>query len=535
MNRFRQISAFFLTLSVTQAAILPAARGEDRAEPGSAHSPAERPPVILSLGEQRMVSVPDLKRYSIGSPILRALPGPGGLKNTLLLKAVGAGITDLLVWKTDGTSEHRSIEVRAWKKGPVTDLEKRLSGLAEVEVWVTGDPEKGKVVYLLSGTVASAAEATRIGALTFAFPNEVRTEVVPSDALYRDGERKLKTWIAAGKYRDELELLANAETKSIVVRGSLPDPRTRVNVSGALAKLYPLVELETDSLPDRDPTIHFKVFLLELRKNRSRALGVDLPGILPGALRVSSMGVSTALSLEAAITALENDGSARVLSRPELVVRAPGEAELFAGGEVPIESKTSYSSRVEWKSYGLSLKLKVGAATGRKVRADILTEVSHLDPKIAIDRIPGLQSNRMKTQVDATFGEPLLLSGLLQEGIKKAARGLPFLKDIPVLGLLFGSQEFLEDRSELVAVLLPSRNVPDAPRTALGIDHPTGPSPLPRNWISPIDEMELRASKDFPFNAFAAGGSAVDSGNVSPVDLPEPDGNSRENAEIFQP
>jgi hypothetical protein len=108
----------------------------------------------------------------------------------------------------------------------------------------------------------------------------------------------------------------------------------------------------------------------------------------------------------------------------------------------------------------------------------------------------------MKTQVDATFDQPLFLSGLLQEGVKKSVRGLPVLKDIPVLGTLFGSQDFIEDRSELVAILLPSRALPEAPRSAIGLDLPTGSTPLPRNWISPADEIVLRSSPDFPWNAF---------------------------------
>jgi hypothetical protein len=159
--------------------------------------------------------------------------------------------------------------------------------------------------------------------------------------------------------------------------------------------------------------------------------------------------------------------------------------------------------------------LKVQAASGRRVRVDVQTEVSHLDPKIGADAIPGLQANRMKTQVDATFGKPLFLSGLLQEGVKKAARGLPFLKDIPVLGALFGSREYLEDRSELVAILLPSRNVPEAPRVAAGIDRPGGSVPLPRNWISPEEESALRSSPDFPWNAF--GQKAPSSPDGSPA------------------
>ncbi|MBC7386737.1 MAG: type II and III secretion system protein [Cryobacterium sp.] len=463
---------------------------------------SERPPVILAQGEQRLITVPGLKRFSLGSPILRTLASPGGNKDLILMKAVSPGLTDLWVWKTDGSREHRSIEVRAWKKGPLTDLEKRLSDLREVEIWIGGTPETGKVTYTVQGLITTLAEAKRVGDLLAAFPTELLNQVTFSDSLYREGEKGLRAWLAKSSYKDDIELLAEPATKTLVVRGGLPDSTLRAGVEKSLREIFPLTRLEIDSMPDRNPTIHFKVFLLELRKNRSRALGVDFPGVFPNALRISHLGIHTALSIEAAIQALENDGSARVLSQPELVVRAPGEAELFAGGEIPIQSKTVYSSRVEWRSYGLSLKLKVHGASGRKVRADIQTEVSHLDGAATDDHIPGLQANRMKTQVDATFGQPLLLSGLLQEGVKKAAKGLPFLKDIPVLGLLFGSSDYLEDRSELVAVLLPSRTLPEAPRAALEIDRPVGNVPLSRNWISPSEEIALRNTKEFPWNAF---------------------------------
>jgi Flp pilus assembly secretin CpaC len=98
--------------------------------------------------------------------------------------------------------------------------------------------------------------------------------------------------------------------------------------------------------------------------------------------------------------------------------------------------------------------------------------VSRLDYSIqnSVDKLPGLQANRMKTQVDARYGVPLLLSGLLQQTDREQAKGLPFLSQIPVLGPLFGSQDYLR------------------------------PVPPPRNWISPAEERELRASADFPWN-----------------------------------
>ncbi len=465
-------------------------------------TPDHRPPVILSLGEQRYLTIPGLARYSIGSPILRALPAPGGNHDAVLVKAVKSGLTDLVVWKKDGTTEHRPIEVRAWGKGATPDLARRLGDLNEVEIWVTGEPEKGRATYVAQGEVSTALEATRLGRLLETYPGEIESRARLSESLYAEGEKRLREVLGRAKWAADLELTTDAESRALVVRGGLTDPKWKSEAEKALHRACPLASIEVDALPDRNPTIHFKVFLLELRKSRTRSFGLDLPGIIPNALSVSKLGIHSALSLEAAINALENDGSARILSQPELVVRAPGEAELFAGGEVPIESKTAYSSQVSWRSYGLTLKLKVQATAGRRVRTDIQTEVSHLDPHISSDAIPGIQANRMKTQVDATFDQPLFLSGLLQEGVKKSVRGLPLLKDLPVLGSLFGSEDFLEDRSELVAILLPSRNIPEAPRVAAGIERVEGPVPIPRNWISPQEEIALRSSADFPWNAF---------------------------------
>ena len=208
------------------------------------------------------------------------------------------------------------------------------------------------------------------------------------------------------------------------------------------------------------------------------------------------------LQLDVALQALEGEGSARILSSPELVVRAPGEAELFAGGEIPIETSSAYASNVTWKNFGLSLKLNVTATTAEKVRLDIFTEVSHLDQSISSNsKIPGLQANRMKTQVDARYGVPLLLSGLLQQGTRESARGLPLLRQIPVLGLLFGSDDYLNERSELVAILLPSSSPPPAPLSKIMRYAPKGLLPPPRTWISPEDEKRLRSSNEYPWNA----------------------------------
>jgi hypothetical protein len=181
---------------------------------GDASEPdLHRPPVVITQGEQRLISLPGLKRYSLGSEILRALPAPGRAKDALLLKAVKPGITDLWIWKTDGTTEHRPIEVRAWKVGLTTDLERRLTDLREVEVWIVGDPGKAKASYLVHGAVTSDREAKTLGRLLESFPSEIEARVSLSEPLYHAGEKALRRWIEGSVRKDDLELEADPDAR----------------------------------------------------------------------------------------------------------------------------------------------------------------------------------------------------------------------------------------------------------------------------------------------------------------------------------
>src|SRR5690606_36514539 len=107
-------------------------------------SPQEGPrtlaPLILGTGEQRLLVIPGLQRYSLGSDRVRAVPVPGPAggvsraSHLLLLKGVKEGMTDLWVWKSDGTSEHRTIRVERWRPSGSPELWSALSTLNEVEV-----------------------------------------------------------------------------------------------------------------------------------------------------------------------------------------------------------------------------------------------------------------------------------------------------------------------------------------------------------------------------------------------------------------
>lgn len=469
------------------------------------HAATEKPLLLLGVGEQRYLYVQGLLKYSLGSSIVRAISLEKRLqsskvtreapKNSLLLKAIAPGSTDLWVWKEDGTSEFRTIRVE--KKIPNDKnpaLEKALSRLNEIEIIYSG---KGAI---LRGEILSIEEAAKISAISGSFPNEIHNETLISEDLLDRGHQLLEKWLIKSNLQESLHIERMGQ--NLWIRGHLDRPSQANEVSKNLHGIFPLSKLEIDTLPDYAPTVHFKVILLELKKSQFKTLGLEWPTQISSSFHVTEGAAQNSTQIDFVLHQLEGTGNAKILSHPELVVRAPGEAELFAGGEIPIQMQSRYFSNISWKNYGLTLKLKVTHCAGNRVRLDIFTEVSHLDLSHSVEQVPGVQANRMKTQVDAQFGVPLFLSGLLQRGVREEAKGLPFLKNIPVLGHLFGSEDYLNERSELVAILCPSASPPRLSQENITRLLPRGPIPIPRNWIDPTHEEILKNSDEYPWNAF---------------------------------
>jgi Flp pilus assembly secretin CpaC len=455
-------------------------------------SAEERPPLLLGAGEQRVLHIEQVQKYSVGGAAIHAhLIG----SDQILVKGMAPGLSDLWIWHPDGSSDHQTVRVEKTIGAELKPgLERALGGLQEVEVLIAGNG------VILRGEVRSRAEATRLEALIRGWPTDIHDETQVADTLLDEAQNQLATWVQHS--HNNTRLRVERIDGILWVRGSIEQPGEKSSAEKQVRNIFPLVQTEIDSLPDAAPTVHFRVFLLELRRESFHKLGLSWPQSVEGAFRVTTSAIQDMLQLDVALQTLEGEGSARILSSPELVVRAPGEAELFSGGEIPIETSSAYYSNVTWKNFGLSLKLNVTATTAEKVRLDISTEVSSLDSSLLSgSKIPGFQANRMKTQVDARYGVPLLLSGLLQQGTREAASGLPLLRQIPVLGLLFGSDDYQNQRSELVAILLPSSSPPPAPLSKVMHYAPKGLLPPPRTWISPEDEKRLRSSNEYPWNA----------------------------------
>lgn len=160
----------------------------------------------------------------------------------------------------------------------------------------------------------------------------------------------------------------------------------------------------------------------------------------------------------------EQSGRAKVLARPKIIAANGEEASFLAGGEVPIPVAQPGAAGVstisiEYKEFGIKLAFQPEILSEELVKLTVAPEVSNLDFSNSIQiqgfEIPALRTRRASTTLDMLEGQTLALAGLLNDFDEKVVTGLPFLKDIPVLGLLFSSTRYQTQETELLILVTP--------------------------------------------------------------------------------
>jgi pilus assembly protein CpaC len=165
-------------------------------------------------------------------------------------------------------------------------------------------------------------------------------------------------------------------------------------------------------------------------------------------------------SVGAAIRALERDGLIRTLAEPNLTAVSGEPAKFLAGGEYPIPTVDSNGAmQVVYKEFGVSLAFTPVVLSEGRISLKIESEVSELTSVGAITlsniQIPALKKRQAKSTVELPSGGTLALAGLISDDTRQNIDGLPGAKDIPILGTLFRSREFIKQETELVVIVTP--------------------------------------------------------------------------------
>jgi len=168
-----------------------------------------------------------------------------------------------------------------------------------------------------------------------------------------------------------------------------------------------------------------------------------------------------------AVRMLERDGLIRTLAEPNLTAVSGETAKFLAGGEFPIPSvDSSGQMSVTFKEFGVGVAFTPVVMSEGRISLKIETEVSELTDVGAVTlnsiSIPALKKRQARSTVELPSGGTLALAGLLSDDTRKNIDGFPGLKDVPVLGTLFRSNDFIKRETELVVLVTPYMVKPTA-------------------------------------------------------------------------
>lgn len=200
--------------------------------------------------------------------------------------------------------------------------------------------------------------------------------------------------------------------------------------------------------------VEVNVKIVELSKNFYRKYGMQWPSQFNAEI-LSSAKLKMADSFEISLNAAESNGEAKILASPRLITRNEKEASFFAGGEFPMRVSSHKQSRIEWRKFGISLKLKPKLDSLGQLSLELETEISSVNAALRVDDVPALQVNKVSSHFDTISGKTIALSGLMRHESSQSQEGLAFLSKIPLIGPLFSSRNFIENKSELVIFVTP--------------------------------------------------------------------------------
>jgi pilus assembly protein CpaC len=237
--------------------------------------------------------------------------------------------------------------------------------------------------------------------------------------------------------------------------------------------------------------VMLKVTVAEVQRDIIKQLGIDLSGTLGKGAAVVNFATanpfSAALqtisttsvtgkfsSVSGTLRAMDRAGVIRTLAEPTLSAISGENATFLAGGEFPIPAGLSCDNTkippvcqtsVDFKKFGVSLTFTPVVLGEGRISLKVLTEVSDLSSDNALTltvpnstttvTIPSIRVRRADTTVEIPSGGALAMAGMIQEQTKQQINGFPALMQVPILGSLFRSRDYVNLQTELMILVTP--------------------------------------------------------------------------------
>lgn len=397
---------------------------------GSAARPAQ---LALQVGKSSLMRLPEAVQHrSVGNPgvVQALLVAP----DTLYIAGVDVGTTNMIVQGRSGVCSMLDITVAIDPAPLQATLAEVMPAERDIKVMAAAD------TLILSGTVSDAAAASQAVELANAYVRRpLRALAVP---------------------KPEKE---DAEPKdSGAGNGSVASTR--------------IVNLLTVSAPQQ---VQIEVKVAEVSKTLIERLesgagwrfgsgswaGVLASNFLSGnAHGTIQAGKVTGFSGKTlSVAAEKQDSLIRVLAEPNIMAISGQEGTFLAGGKfyIPVAQENNRVTLAE-KEFGVGLRFTPTVLAGGRINLRVAPEVSELSREgigvstsgtLGTSILPVVTTRRASTTVQLYDGQSFAIGGLIKNNLVSNLKGLPGLGEVPILGALFRSTDYQQDRTELVFVI----------------------------------------------------------------------------------
>ena len=401
--------------------------------------------------------------------------------NPALIPAVAADYRPIPPIATDGQINARFLSLGIGKS-IVIDLPRDIKDV------LVADPK------IANAVVRSAQRAYIIGATigqtNIVFFDSAGQQIAAYDIAVK---RDLNGARAALKQTlPNSDIMIDGLGDGIILTGTVASPIEAQQAGDLAARLAGGPEKVVNSIVVRGrDQVMLKVTVAEVARSIIKQLGIDLSGSLnygtavvnfnnanpftvTGQPLVADNAITTAFgstpSVKATIRAMESAGVVRTLAEPNLTAVSGESATFIAGGEFPIPTGVTCQTTaagavgqcapsIAFKKFGISLNFTPVVLTGGRISLRVMTEVSEVsnDNSITVTGItvPSVKTRRAETTLEIPSGGAMAMAGLIQDQTKQAINGLPGLSQLPVLGSLFRSRDYINNQTELMVLVTP--------------------------------------------------------------------------------
>lgn len=384
--------------------------------------------ISVLLGKSTTIALPEaVKSRTVGNPavVQSVLISP----KVLYVLGLAVGTTNMLVQGRNGACSVIDVVVGVDPSG----LQQAIANLMPEETGVTIKAASGALV--LTGTVSDAVKAARIVELAEQFVASANQAV----ATKADGRGSQAGGAVSGN-KNIINMLKVAAPQQVLLEVKVAEvSKSLIEKLGANTALYggignAHVGFTTQLLPDVSAAI-------------------------------TSVAGGNKLAGQNMLGAEKTDSLVKILAEPNLMAISGQKANFLAGGKIymPVPDGDGKITLQE-QTFGVGLEFTPTVLDNGRVNLAVAPEVSELSQNgVSMSfgegktswNLPMINTRRASTTIQVYDGQSFAIGGLMKNNVSGAIKSIPGLGELPLIGALFRSTEYQNDKTELVFIVTP--------------------------------------------------------------------------------